>query len=173
MNVNDEVDLLIDAWAGQLPDVDFAPLDVMSRLRRVSHRLTSIRRSAFGTADLAIWEFDVLAALRRAGSPFEMSPANLLTLTLVTSGTLTQRVDHLEERGLVVRRKNPEDGRSVLVQMTELGRDHVDRAMIALVEAEERALAPLSRSARSQLVELLRALGDEHPDARHPDEGHS
>ncbi|GAA4680337.1 MarR family winged helix-turn-helix transcriptional regulator [Frondihabitans cladoniiphilus] len=160
MNDNDEVDLLIDAWAGQLPEIDFTPLDVMSRLRRVSHRLTGIRRAAFGTADLAIWEFDVLAALRRAGEPFEMSPAQLLTVTMVTSGTLTQRVDHLEERGLVGRRKNPEDGRSVLVQMTPLGRERVDRAMIALVESEERALEPLSRSDRAQLVELLRALGE-------------
>lgn len=159
MNTSDEVDLLIDAWAGQLPEIDFSPLDVMSRLRRVAHQLNSIRAAAFKSADLAIWEFDVLAALRRAGEPFQMSPALLVRATMVTSGTLSNRLDLLEERGLVERRKNPVDGRGVLVHMTETGRELVDRAMIALVASEDEQLTPLSHAERAQLIELLRRLG--------------
>ncbi|ROQ39698.1 DNA-binding MarR family transcriptional regulator [Frondihabitans sp. PhB188] len=157
---SDEVDLLIDAWAGQLPETDFSPLDVMSRLRRVSLRLNTLRAQAFKGAGLAIWEFDVLAALRRAGEPFQLSPAQLVKVTMVTSGTLTNRLDLLEERALVERRKNPEDGRGVLVCMTPVGREMVDEAMLALVAEEEVQLGPLSRSERAQLIELLRRLGD-------------
>jgi DNA-binding MarR family transcriptional regulator len=156
---SDEVDLLIDAWAGQLPEIDFGPLDVMSRLRRISHRLNEIRAESFRSADLAIWEFDVLAALRRAGEPFQLSPAQLVRSTMVTSGTLSNRLDLLSERGLVERRPNPGDGRSVIVSMTTQGRELVDRAMITLVEDEEKQLAPLSHAERSQLIELLRLLG--------------
>jgi DNA-binding MarR family transcriptional regulator len=157
---SDEVDLLIDAWAGQLPDIDFSPLDVMSRLRRISLRLNSIRATAFKSAGLAIWEFDVLAALRRAGEPFRLSPAQLVRVTMVTSGTLSNRLDLLEERQLVERRRNPDDGRGVLVHMTDEGRELVDRAMIALVELEETQLGALERAERDQLIELLRRLGD-------------
>lgn len=157
---SDEVDLLIDAWAGQLPDIDFSPLDVMSRLRRISLRLNSIRATAFKSAGLAIWEFDVLAALRRAGEPFRLSPAQLVRVTMVTSGTLSNRLDLLEERQLVERRRNPDDGRGVLVHMTDEGRELVDRAMIALVELEENQLGALERAERDQLIELLRRLGD-------------
>jgi DNA-binding MarR family transcriptional regulator len=157
---SDEVDLLIDAWAGQLPDVDFSPLDIMSRLRRISLRLNGIRAAAFRSAGLAIWEFDVLAALRRAGEPFQLSPAQLVRVTMVTSGTLSNRLDLLEERGLVERQRNPEDGRGVLVHMSDTGRELVDEAMITLVSSEDEQLAGLSRGDRDQLIELLRRLGD-------------
>jgi DNA-binding MarR family transcriptional regulator len=157
---SDEVDLLIDAWAGQLPDVDFSPLDIMSRLRRISLRLNGIRAAAFRSAGLAIWEFDVLAALRRAGEPFQLSPAQLVRVTMVTSGTLSNRLDLLEERGLVERHRNPEDGRGVLVHMSDTGRELVDEAMITLVSSEDEQLAGLSRGDRDQLIELLRRLGD-------------
>ncbi|RPE78585.1 MULTISPECIES: MarR family winged helix-turn-helix transcriptional regulator [unclassified Frondihabitans] len=161
---SDEVDLLIDAWAGQLPETDFSPLDVMSRLRRVALNLNTVRAAAFKSAGLAIWEFDVLAALRRAGEPFELSPAQLVRITMVTSGTLTNRLDLLEERGLVERRKNPDDGRGVLVHMTDPGREMVDQAMLQLVAEEEVKLAPLTRQDRAQLIELLRRLGtDSNP----------
>ncbi|RKR76535.1 MarR family winged helix-turn-helix transcriptional regulator [Frondihabitans australicus] len=157
---SDEVDLLIDAWAGQLPEVDFSPLDIMSRLRRISLRLNGIRAQAFRSAGLAIWEFDVLAALRRAGEPFQLSPAQLVRITMVTSGTLSNRLDLLEERGFVERRRNPEDGRGVLVHMTDEGRELVDAAMVALVSSEDEQLAGLSRGERDELIELLRRLGD-------------
>ncbi len=104
---DDEVDLLIDAWSGRLPDVDLTPLDVMSRLRRASIRLARIRAGAFATAGLAAWEFDVLAALRRADPPHELSPAQLIERTMIGSAAMTNRLAHLSDRGYVEREANP------------------------------------------------------------------
>ncbi|MET4783200.1 MarR family transcriptional regulator [Glaciihabitans sp. UYNi722] len=156
---DDEVDLLIDAWAQRLPDVDFAPLDVMSRLRRVSHRLNRLRGDAFRSVDLSIWEFDVLAALRRADPPHELNPAELMRATMIGSGAMSNRLENLTTRGLIERRPNPSDGRSTLACLTQEGLARVDAAMIALVSAEAEELRSLSKQERSQLVHLLRRLG--------------
>ncbi|WP_217271116.1 MarR family winged helix-turn-helix transcriptional regulator [Frigoribacterium sp. VKM Ac-2836] len=158
---NDEVDLIIDAWARERPDIDFAPLDVFSRLRRLSRRLDRIRSEAFAHAGLEIWEFDVLSALRRAGDPFQLSPKHLVTATMVTSGTMTNRLDRLVERGLVERRGDPSDGRGVLVRVTEDGIARVDAAMLSLVDAESARLHSLSPAQQAQLADLLRLVGDE------------
>lgn len=156
---NDEVDAIIDAWAEHLPEVDFTPLDVMSRLRRVNHRLNEIRREAFRSQGLEIWEFDVLAALRRASAPHEMSPSQLMDATMIGSAAMTNRLDNLTKRDLISRRTNPSDARSNLARLTAEGSERVDRAMVALVERESVELKALSREQQGQLVEMLRALG--------------
>src|SRR3954471_17604466 len=115
---DDEVDLLIDAWSQRLPEVDLTPLDVMSRLRRVAARLARLRAGAFRVAKLAAWEFDVLAALRRADPPHRMSPAQLIDATMSSSAGMSARLASLMERALIERRKNPNDGRSILVELT-------------------------------------------------------
>nr|WP_276611107.1 MarR family transcriptional regulator [Kineococcus siccus] len=102
------------------------------------------------------WEFDVLAALRRAGAPHELSPGQLLVQTLVTSGTMTNRVDRLVTRGLVQRRPAPDDGRSVLVRLTDAGAQAVDAALADLVRAEHRMLGVLAPDERQVLAALLR-----------------
>ena len=155
---DDEVDLLITAWADRLPEVDFSPLDVMSRLRRVAHKLTGVRRDAFQSAGLSVWEFDVLAALRRADPPHEMSPAELVHATMIGSAAMSNRLENLAVRGLVVRKGNPRDGRSNLASLTAEGAERVDSAMIALVESEARELQSLSQPEQTQLVALLRKL---------------
>src|SRR6476469_3572186 len=99
----DQVDRLVEAWGRERPDLDLSPMEVLSRVTRVSHHLDQLRRSTFAAHDLEPWEFDVLAALRRAGAPYELSPGRLLRETLVTSGTMTNRVDRLAGRGLVER----------------------------------------------------------------------
>ncbi|WP_209561344.1 MarR family winged helix-turn-helix transcriptional regulator [Frigoribacterium sp. PvP032] len=159
MNTNDEVDLIIDAWARVRPDIDFAALDVFSRLRRISRRLDRVRAEAFRRSGLEIWEFDVLSTLRRAGEPFELSPKDLVTATMVTSGTMTNRLDRLVERSLVERRADPRDGRAALIRITEAGVDLVDQAMLDLLEAEHSPLGSLTRQQRDQLADLLRELG--------------
>ena len=155
---NDEVDLIIDAWARERPDIDFAPLDVFSRLRRLSRRLDRIRSEAFAHAGLEIWEFDVLSALRRAGDPYQLSPKTLLQQTLVSSGAMTNRIDRLVARGLVERRTDPNDGRGILVTMTPEGRRAVDAAIERLVTAEDALLSDLSGDDRRRLTDLLRTL---------------
>ena len=101
--MRDEVDRLVEAWRRERPDLDLGPMEVLSRVSRLSHHLDRARRQAFADHDIENWEFDVLAALRRAGAPYELSPGRLLRETLVTSGTMTNRVDRLVARGFVTR----------------------------------------------------------------------
>ena len=98
----DEVDDLVAAWREQRPDLDVAPLQVLSRVSRLARHLDIARRGAFAAHGLESWEFDVLSALRRAGPPFQLTPGALLRATLVTSGTMTNRIDRLAAAGLVV-----------------------------------------------------------------------
>src|SRR6201984_1717683 len=99
----DEVDDLVPAWRRQRPDLDVAPLQVLSRVSRLARHLDIARRGAFASHGLEAWEFDVLSALRRAGPPFQLTPGALLRATLVTSGTMTNRIDRLAAAGLVRR----------------------------------------------------------------------
>ena len=98
--MRDEVDDLVEAWARERTDLDLAPVAVFSRISRLARHLDLARREAFTAHGIESWEFDVLAALRRAGAPYELSPGRLLRETLVTSGTMTNRVDRLAARGL-------------------------------------------------------------------------
>ena len=158
MPTNDEVDRIVDAWHRERPDLDFTPLQVLSRVGRLSRHLDRARRTAFAASDLESWEFDVLSALRRAGAPYQLSPKALLQQTLVSSGTMTNRIDRLVERELVERRTDPNDGRGILVVMTQLGRDRVDVAIAELVTAEAELLDALSPGDQERLAGLLRKL---------------
>jgi DNA-binding MarR family transcriptional regulator len=158
MPPEDEVDRIVAAWQRERPDLDFAPLDVLSRVDRLARRLDRARRQAFDTGGMEPWEFDVLSALRRAGAPYESSPKVLLQQTLVTSGTMTNRVDRLASRGLVARRTDPRDGRGILVSLTDAGRQAVDAAIADLLRAERAILAGVSDAEQDQLAGLLRRL---------------
>jgi DNA-binding MarR family transcriptional regulator len=164
MPTSDEVDRIVDAWARERPDIDFAPLQVLSRVDRLAKHLDRARRSAFTASGLEAWEFDVLAALRRAGKPYQLSPKSLLQQTLVSSGTMTNRIDRLVERRLVERRTDPHDGRGVLVVMTDAGREQVDTAIKLLLAEEAHWLAGLSRADQERLSGLLRKLSVEFDD---------
>ncbi|GAA2006631.1 MarR family winged helix-turn-helix transcriptional regulator [Microbacterium ulmi] len=155
---SDEVDRIVGAWKTQRPDLDFSPLEVLSRVDRLSRHLDRARRDAFRRSDLEPWEWDVLSALRRAGEPFQLSPKQLLQQTLVSSGTMTNRIDRLVGRRLVRREADPDDGRSILVTMTEEGRTRVDAAITRLVDAESVLLRTLSGGERERLAALLRKL---------------
>ena len=159
MRDDDEVDLLVDAWADRIPGVDFTPLDVMSRLRRVALRLNEVRAEAFRSAELSSWEFDVLAALRRAEPPHEMSPMELSRATMIGTAAMTNRLENLAGRGLIVRKANPKDGRSNLARLTPEGVTRADAAMLALVRLEAEQLSRLTSQQCSQLAGLLRQLG--------------
>jgi DNA-binding MarR family transcriptional regulator len=155
---HDEVDRIVDAWSHERPDLDFSPLQVLSRVGRLSRHLDRARRTAFSASDLESWEFDVLSALRRAGTPYQLSPKALLQQTLVSSGTMTNRIDRLVERKLVERRTDPNDGRGILVVMSALGRERVDRAIRELLTAERVLLDALSPADQERLAGLLRKL---------------
>ncbi len=158
MPTSDEVDRIVDSWSRERPDLDFSPLQVLSRVGRLSRHLERARRMAFAASDLELWEFDVLSALRRAGHPYQLSPKALLQQTLVSSGTMTNRIDRLVDRGLVERRTDPNDGRGILVIMTSLGRERVDSAISTLLAAESELLDRLSAPDQERLSSLLRKL---------------
>ena len=156
--MRDEVDELVEAWGRERSDLDLTPVEVFSRIGRLARHLDLARRQAFAAHAIESWEFDVLAALRRAGGDYQLSPGRLLRETLVTSGTMTNRVDRLAARGLVERLPDPHDRRGVLVRLTAQGRSTVDGAFEALLEAERHLLADLPAQDRTRLAALLRTL---------------
>lgn len=158
MQHHDDVDRLVAAWRRERPDLDVSPLEVLSRVTRLARHLDRARRRVFASHDLEPWEFDVLTALRRAGAPYELSPGKLLTQTLVTSGTMTNRIDRLAAKGLVERRPDPTDRRGVRVRLTDRGRERVDDALGGLLEHERELLRNLDEADRRRLAELLRDL---------------
>ncbi|WP_165065304.1 MarR family winged helix-turn-helix transcriptional regulator [Marisediminicola senii] len=158
MPSSDEVDRIVDAWTRERPDLDFAPLQVLSRVGRLSKHLDRARRTAFAASGLEASEFDVLSALRRAGEPYQLTPKALLQQTLVSSGTMTNRIDRLVQRALVERRTDPNDGRGILVVLTAEGRTRVDTAISELLAAETEVLGGLSVLDQERLAGLLRKL---------------
>lgn len=164
MTARDEVDRIVEAWRRERPELDVEPLQVLSRVSRLARHLDLARKQAFAASDLESWEFDVLSALRRAGQPYELSPKALLLQTLVSSGTMTNRIDRLTTRGLVERRTDPNDGRSIRVRMTDEGRVRVDRAIDQLMVSEAALLQRLSRGDQEKLAGLLRTLSADFDD---------
>lgn len=154
----DAVDELVQAWHRERADLDLAPVEVFSRIGRLALLLDKARRDAFSAHSVQTWEFDVLAALRRAGRPYQLRPGVLLRETMVTSGTMTNRVDRLAHRGLVERLPDPEDRRGVLVRLTSAGKSTVDGAFETLLTGERRLLSGLADQDRIRLAELLRQL---------------
>jgi len=155
---DDEVDELVQAWRRERTDLDLAPVEVFSRISRLARLLDRARRDAFTAQAIEPWEFDVLAALRRAGRPYRLSPGQLLRETMVTSGTMTNRIDRLGERGLVERSPDPHDRRGVLVGLTTAGKRSVDGAFESLLDSERDLLAELSAAERRELAGLLKRL---------------
>jgi len=152
------VDALVAQWREQRPDLDLAPMATIGRLGRL-HALASARiESVLREHGLGIGEFDVLAALRRAGEPFAMAPSALARLVMLTAAGMTNRVDRLVAAGLVEREPDPDDRRSVVVRLTPEGRALVDGAVTDHVANEARLLEPLSERERETLDRLVRKL---------------
>jgi DNA-binding MarR family transcriptional regulator len=156
--LRDEVDELVAGWRAERPDLDVEPLQVLSRVSRLARHLDRARMAAFATHELQAWEFDVLSALRRQGPPYQLSPGALLRATLVTSGTMTNRIDRLASAGLVSRRPDPADKRGVLVALTDRGRAAADAALANLLASERQLLTGLDGGQRRELAALLRIL---------------
>jgi DNA-binding MarR family transcriptional regulator len=154
----DDVDRLIAAWQRERPDMDVSPMHVLSRVTRLALHLDRARRLAFDEHNLESSEFDVLSALRRAGAPYQLSPGQLVHETLVTSGTMTNRVDRLVNKGLVERLPDPDDRRGVQVRLTATGRAAVDGALDALLEREKQLLAGLDPEQGKAVADALRTL---------------
>jgi len=154
----DDVDRIVEAWSRERPDLDITPLEILSRVTRIAKRVDKYRREAFKASHLESWEFDVLAALRRAGAPYQLSPKSLMAETLVSSGAMTHRLRKLEARGFITRSSDPDDGRGVVVRLMPSGRDAVDLAFSTLIEAEHSLITALAPGEQATVARALRSL---------------
>lgn len=154
----DEVDRIVAAWRRERADLDVSPMEVLSRVSRLARQLDLARKSSFSAYGIEGWAFDVLSALRRSGEPYQLSPSTLLQETLVTSGTMTNRIDRLVTAGWVERLPDPGDRRGVLVRLTADGRSTVDSALAELLVREREILSDLTPAGRRKLASLLRQL---------------
>ena len=152
----DHVDHILAQWRKERPDLDVGPMGLLGRLHRLSTYLGREVEAVLLKHGLSSSAFDVLATLRRAGSPYQLSPGDLLAMTMVSSGTMTNRIDQLEKAGLVERIHNPQDRRSVLISLTERGFAIVDEAVGAHVDNQHRLVAHLSEEERATLDGLLK-----------------
>ncbi|GLW07189.1 MarR family transcriptional regulator [Microtetraspora sp. NBRC 13810] len=156
--MRDNVDRVLDQWKAERPDIDAAPMGVVGRISRAARLLGLELRDHFATHGLQPWEFDILATLRRSGSPYRLTAGDLVESSMVTSGAITNRIDRLAARGLVTRETDPANRRSVLITLTGEGLRLVDAVVAAHVDFERNLLAPLAPEQRDQLAGLLRTL---------------
>jgi len=143
------------AWAGELPDVDTSAMAVIGRLHRLARHLTEQLVIVYRQHGLGEGEFDVLATLRRAGTPYERAPGDLAAHTMVTTGAMTKRLDRLERDGLVTRRTSSTDGRGRVVALTEPGRELIERVFTEHMRNERRLLDELSADDARDLEAIL------------------
>ncbi|MBO9535192.1 MarR family transcriptional regulator [Herbaspirillum sp.] len=154
----DAVDAILEQWRVERPDLDASPMGPIGRIKRCAMLLEQRLESGFAPFDLNLWEFDMLATLRRAGAPYRLSPTELFSALMVTSGTMTHRLKRLETRELVERVPNEQDARSMLVQLTRKGLALINRAVEGHVENERLVLSALPADALASLDEHLSML---------------
>lgn len=155
---HDPVDQIVAQWRAIRDDLDLRAMALVGRLGRLAGLLQREIAAVLGEHDLTIADFDVLAALRRAGPPHRLNPTHFARTLMLTSGTVTNRLDRLAERGLVERLDDPDDRRGTLVALTAKGKTVVDAAVADHVANETRLLAALSKPERGELDRLLRKL---------------
>jgi DNA-binding MarR family transcriptional regulator len=152
----DRVDRILSQWATERPDLDTEAMGILGRMGRLTTHLAREVEQVLQSHGLSSSAFDVLATLRRSGSPYKMSPGDLLEMTMVSSGTMTNRIDQLEKSGFVARVVNPEDRRSVLIALTEKGLAVIDEAVGAHVANQQRLTQALDEDEKTALDALLR-----------------
>jgi DNA-binding MarR family transcriptional regulator len=152
----DRVDKITAQWNRERPELTTVPMGLIGRLRRVAAHMTREMEKTFAAHGLTDAGFDVLATLRRSGAPYALSPGALLATMMITSGTMTNRIDQLEKAGLVERIQNPDDRRSVTIRLTESGLATIDAAVTDHVATQVRITSGLSPEENAVLDGLLR-----------------
>jgi DNA-binding MarR family transcriptional regulator len=152
----DHLDRIAAQWRRERADIDVEPLATVGRLLRAAQLADRALTAGITAFDLQPGWFDLLAALRRSGEPYELNPTELMSATMLSSGGITKRLDRLAEASLVERRPDPNDRRGTLVRLTRKGRSVIDKAVEAHVSNEERLLGPLKPAERKALDALLR-----------------
>ena len=154
----DAVDKILAQWQSEIPALEAEHMVLIGRLKRCAALLMPKLEQVFGQYGLGSGAFDVLATLRRAGHPYCLTPTELFSSLMVTSGTMTTRLRNLETRGLIVRLPNPNDARSLLVQLTPSGKELIEEALFPHVANEKKLLAALPPDVRARLEADLKVL---------------
>ncbi|HEV7322752.1 MAG TPA: MarR family transcriptional regulator [Ensifer sp.] len=155
---SDHVDRLRAQWDHELPDLDTEPMTILGRAYRLSNLVRPSIEETFASFGLDRGEFDVLSTLRRSGPPYRLTPTDLYTLLMISSGGLTHRLDRLQKAGLILRERSASDGRSSVVGLTEKGIALAESAFRADMASEARYLEGLEPDERAALAALLRKL---------------
>jgi DNA-binding MarR family transcriptional regulator len=154
--MEDQVDRLLSQWANERPELDWSGLSVVVRVLFLSKVFRQSAERALAPLKLKLWEYDVLSALRRQGPPFQLPATALARASMLTTGAMTNRIDRLEERGLVIREMEPSDRRGVNVRLTTRGRELTDAALEARFNAANEQLQILSAAERRAVSDGLR-----------------
>jgi DNA-binding MarR family transcriptional regulator len=155
---SDPVDKILSQWRQERPDLDVSPMGIIGRIIRLAKHLEQAIQETFSEFGLTIGEFDVLATLRRSGCPYQLSPTELFNTLMVSSGTMTYRIDRLEQAELVQRIPDLSDRRGTQIKLTDKGFDIIEKAVEAHVVNEHRILNGLDVTEREVLTQLLRKL---------------
>lgn len=154
----DQVDLILTQWEQARPDLDSSPMGIIGRISRLSQFIDQHLKKNFAKFGLQRGEFDVLATLRRAGEPFQLTPTDLFKSLMLTSGAMTNRLDRLESREYIERQPDPNDRRGTLVQLTPRGLDIINQALEAHIKLEQSLIVALSANEKEEMSQLLRKL---------------
>jgi DNA-binding MarR family transcriptional regulator len=156
IRIMDKVDKIIEQWNRERPELDVSSMGLIGRFKRITQSLSLEMAKTFAEHGLNPAAFDVLATLRRSGDPYALSPNDLMASTMVTSGTMTNRIDQLTKSGLVERIQNPNDRRSVVVSLTKQGFELIDAALKSHVTTQNKLTSGLSEAESKKLDALLR-----------------
>lgn len=161
----DAVDDILEQWSEERPELDTTSLGVVIRVMSLYRAFVRQAAGALEPLGLELFEYDVLSALRRQGKPYSLPATRLANATGLSSGAMTNRVDRLEERGFVRRRRDKKDRRGVVVSLTASGRRAIDKAIQLRLDAADESLRSISSRERKELADLLRKVrlaGEEH-----------
>jgi DNA-binding MarR family transcriptional regulator len=152
----DDVDRVVQQWAMEKPQLDTLPMAILGRMMRLFKHLEAQISACHKELGLTMGEFDVLATIRRSGTPYALTPSDLLSSMMLTSGAMTNRVDKLEGKGLVVRSHCTQDRRSVTVALSAEGLALIDHAIEAHVHLQQQLTQGLSDGDKAVLNALFK-----------------
>ncbi|ENM5796548.1 MarR family winged helix-turn-helix transcriptional regulator [Vibrio mimicus] len=151
----DSVGRMVSEWANEKPEMNTLPMSILHRLQRITKRLELMMAEFYQNAELTPGEFEVLMVLRRKGAPFCLVPADLQSFTLLSSGAMTNRLDKLEQKGLIVRKMSQYDRRNVEVTLTEKGLNRIERLLPEYIALQERALVGFTEAEQDRLLQQM------------------
>ena len=163
MAERDGVDLILEQWGRERPELDPSPIGVIGRISRLARELEQRLERVYREQGLEPGWHDLLATLRRSGPPFRLRPTELTSALMLTSSGTTKRLDRLERAGLITRMPDPEDRRGTLITLTPAGHRLIDAATEAHLDNERRLLGALTDAEQRRLADLLRKLQLELP----------